>query len=58
MNKLIDSGDFWCWAEQNKEKLEFNKIDRHAIPLYPERVESDTQKVALIKDGRRKKIDS
>lgn len=47
---FIDTIDFWQWAEKNKEKIDFSKIEEHAILPEPAWVKKER-----IKDKNAKK---
>ncbi|KAA0549964.1 helix-turn-helix domain-containing protein [Bacillus sp. BGMRC 2118] len=36
---FIENSDFWNWAEQNKQRINFSKVEIHAIPPEPKWVE-------------------
>jgi len=36
---FVDTNDFWEWAYHYKEKVDFSKIERHALPPEPSWVE-------------------
>jgi hypothetical protein len=38
---FIKPEEFWCWAYHNKERVDFSKIDRHAILPEPDWVEEE-----------------
>ena len=40
MFSLIEAEDFWEWAEDNKEKINFSAIEKHSIPPEPHWVDS------------------
>jgi hypothetical protein len=33
---FVNPIDFWSWAEQNKHKIDFSKVEPHSIPPEPE----------------------
>jgi len=41
---FVDPSDFWEWAEQHKDKVQFSDIDPHSIPPEPEWVENERRK--------------
>lgn len=43
---LIDVHFFWKWAEQNQEKINFNNIEKHALPPEPDWVDKARQTTA------------
>lgn len=38
--RFVDNEEFWSWANQHKDKVDFSKIERNSIPPEPEWVES------------------
>jgi len=36
---FVDTNRFWDWADNNREKVDFSRIERHAIPPEPKWVE-------------------
>lgn len=41
---FVDTDKFWEWADQNRDKVDFSRIERHAIPPEPAWVEPLRQK--------------
>lgn len=37
--RFIDTSDFWDWAYQHQDRIDFSKVERHALPPEPEWVE-------------------
>lgn len=38
---FIDMDDFWSWAEKNRHKIDFSKLESDALPPEPEWVEGE-----------------
>jgi hypothetical protein len=38
---FIDPNNFWLWAENHKEKIDFSKIEKHSIAPEPEWVDKE-----------------
>ncbi|MBM7662971.1 IS30 family transposase [Bacillus mesophilus] len=38
---FVDPKDFWKWAEENRERLDFSRIDPHTIPPEPDWVKHE-----------------
>ncbi|GAE30514.1 hypothetical protein [Halalkalibacter hemicellulosilyticus] len=56
---FVNPMDFWSWAEQNKRKIDFSKIEPHSIPPEPEwlKVErSKTKEESIYKSWTTKEI--
>ncbi len=41
---FVDPIDFWDWAEDHKEKIDYSKVDFHSIPPEPDWVRVERQK--------------
>lgn len=59
---FIDVRSFWKWAEQNREKIDFNIIEKHALPPEPDWVDEARQtnadkKIKTYKRWTTKEID-
>lgn len=40
---LISSDEFWEWAENNREKIDFRRLERNSYPPEPDWVEAERQ---------------
>lgn len=41
---FVDTKDFWDWAKENKEKIDFRKIEPNSIPPEPDWVKEERRK--------------
>jgi transposase-like protein len=46
---FVDTKDFWNWAKENKEKIDFRKIEPNSIPPEPDWVEQERKKNSICK---------
>lgn len=49
---FIDPVDFWEWAKQHKEKIQFSKIEPYSLPPEPDWVDQERKKDANLRKKR------
>lgn len=54
---IIDTKDFWKWAENNKDIIPFYKYELYSILPQPVWVESETKKICYTRNNRKKITD-
>lgn len=55
-NIFIKPERFWKWAEKNKQRINFSKIPKHALPPEPEWVDSERKKDREKIPGRHQQV--